>query len=515
MLMAAFATVGCSNIADEPIRPDGQGGSASLIVSIGSPLRASRQLGAEGSAVAGEKMNNLVMLLVEENHICVRVDLTAGDEEFSADQTEAHVVLSNLEVGDHTIYFVANTGSLTTLDLGAYTEGTTMTAAQLAALDDALAGATLTDTALPTYTEEQGMPMTARVEHTLKHGTNKLSAELERVVARLAIVVNNHVLDESLRVVVTNASLSAFNSSQGYLFNHNYTPPTTNTYRSFNISTASRYVENGDVAAIVDDYIYETDASAVYELGLTVGIFNADEVGDTPPSLTEVNSGPDTTTRHYDVLEGHQYFVRNAGNSMYLYVNGSTLRLGNYDDSIEQENYLWVFSGDDSGTIQNVGSGLYITNNNTTLSLTSSASRAEEFTFGTSTNGGTTYAHFRSSYTSSSGWLRNYYFLAHSNNSPALTQGNWNSSPNSNNQRWTLYEPMVSSGWDTTPVAQATHSAPLTIITPEGRVNPLEAIKRNDKIAVGINLFYNPEDGYFNFEVVPWQEGKGGNTTFD
>lgn len=106
-------------------------------------------------------------------------------------------------------------------------------------------------------------------------------------------------------------------------------------------------------------------------------------------------------------------------------------------------------------------------------------------------------------------------------NTSNLTEGN-NNSPNSNNQRWILY--ILSSGgltWmdGTTPVTPLAEASitdqPLTYINSVGVVEPLEQIKRNDNIQVGVNLFYNPKEGYFNFEVVPWVEKELGGVTFD
>lgn len=509
LLMATIAAmvVGCTNISEDNggVTPSG---NATLTLTVGSS-DTGRQLGTQGSAVAGEKMNNLVLLMVEDNLICRRVDLQAGDAEFNASQTEAHVVLTDLEVGDHTLYIVANSGSLTALNLANYTQGTTMTTAQRNALTEALSGVALADTALPTYSEQDGMPMTAVVEFTLKHGTNRVSAEVERVVARLGVVVNNHILDDKYKVVVSGAKLSNFNSSATYLFNHDGSLPATNTYRPFAIDARPQYVSNGGVLALIDDYIYETDPSATYEFEITVGVFDAASVGDTPPEVVEVDGGPDTSVAHNVVIVGHQYFMYNVNNGRYLYVNSSgSLAMATSVPTSDYEDYLWSFSGEDSGTIQNVGTGRYVSRSNANISTTTNSGSAETFTFGVNSG----YAYMRSSYY----YNRYYYFLANSNNSPALTRGSRNSTvPNSNNQRWILYVPKVSSGWSVPPIAEVTHSAALSRITPDGRVVPLEEIRRNENVQIGINLFYNPEDGYFNFEVVPWQEGKGGDAIFD
>ena len=58
------------------------------------------------------------------------------------------------------------------------------------------------------------------------------------------------------------------------------------------------------------------------------------------------------------------------------------------------------------------------------------------------------------------------------------------------------------------------HSAPLTFINDLGSPAPLTQIKRNENLQVGVNIFYNPQSGAFNFDVVPWTEVNG-DVTFD
>ena len=197
-------------------------------------------------------------------------------------------------------------------------------------------------------------------------------------------------------------------------------------------------------------------------------------------------------------------------NNRYLYVNNNTLAFSQTAPTSNYDNYLWVFSGNTSGTIQNVGTGLYLRRSSTSLSLNSNVNNAETFAFGSYNQ--TTW--FRSSYTGSS----YKYFLTNSGNSPVLSRGSRNAnSTTSSAQLWYLYTPKQATGWSKAPWNnnEATHSAQLTIIDSSGRTIPLTEVRRNAHIKVGVNVFFNPEDGYFNFEVVPWKEGFGGDATFD
>lgn len=504
--MAALLAVGCTNIfSDGDLPSDGE---ASLTLTIATKAPTTRQIGAANSAVAGEKMNNLTMLMVENNTICHRVDISMGDAEFNAENTEAVIHLDGLVIGPHTFYLIANTGSLS-LNLNTYSQGLVMSAAQLNALQNAVAGAALTGTATPTYNETNGMPMTAVVDYTLRHGSNTLDVEVERVVARFGVVVNNHVVDDNYKVVVTHFHLSAFNAPNTYLFNHNNAVPGGTTYREFLTDESSHYVDNGGTHTLFDNYIYET-GSATYTLAFDVAVFESSKVGATPPSIEAATAGPDLTTPLNSVADtGGIYFLCNRNNGRYLGISGGNLVMTNVTnwESVTNENYLWKFTDATSSTMQNVGTGQYIyRTDGSNLGLTSNAASAEKFAIGTNES----LAYFRSSYTNNN----YYYFLA----GTSLTrQNNKNRDyPSGNQQRWTLYYQNIAHQWSQDPQAEVHYEAPLMVISNvDGRVLPLTKIRRNENLQVGVNIFFNPQDGYFNFEVLPWVEDKGGDVTFD
>lgn len=517
-IVGLMMLVGCTNITPEV--PDVSGGGsngprdASVVLTVSSVSSAeeSRAVGSAGSAVAGEKMNNLTVLITKDGVVHKWITLNEHNAEFNDEQTEALVSFENLDRGEHEIFLIANTP----IDLTPYTAEN----ASVANLKDALVGA-LTEPNTPSFSEANGMPMTAILPVSFKQGVNLISGEVERVVARVSIVAHNHVLDENYRIVVANFSLGNFNASNAYLFNHDYTAPGGIAWNGFAVNNNSHYVENGGEFVLFDDYVYEGSApNGSYTMGLKVAVFGNDvfnpessnEALKEVPTITTAEGGPDTSVNHYDIIAGHQYFLRNAGNNRYLYINNNGyLALSATAPTTNDENYLWVFSGNTSGTIRNVGTGHYLQRSGTTLGVNTNANYAENFVFGSYNN---TSAWFRSSYTGS-----NYkYFLANSNNSPGLTRGARNgTSANSNNQRWYLHTPRQSTNWTKTPWnnKEITHSANLTIIDSNGRTIELTEVKRNAHIKVGVNIFFNPEDGYFNFEVVPWKGGSGGDVTFD
>ncbi len=516
LVVAGLMTlVGCNNFEPEiPTVGGEQGGpqdaSLTLTISTTSATEGGRAVGGAGTAVAGEKMNNLTVLITKGGVVHKWLALNGGSAEFNADRTEALVSFENLDRGDHEIYLVANTP----IDLSSYMAEN----ASVDNLKNALVGA-LSGTNTPTFSEEKGMPMTAIIPISFKQGVNIVSGELERVVARVSIVVNNHMLDEDFKIVVAGFSLGAFNASNSYLFNHDNTAPSGVVWNNFSVDSGSHYVEDGGEFTLFDNYVYEgSAASSNYAMELKVAVFetsvfdpeSSNAAVKALPEITTTSGGPDTSVNHYDIMADHQYFVRNVGNNRYMYVNGSSLAFATSVPESNYENYLWVFSDNSSGTIRNVGTGLYLRRSSTTLSLNSNVNNAETFAFGSYNQT----AWFRSSYTGS-----NYkYFLANSGNSPALTRGSRNAdSATSSAQLWYLYTPKQATGWSKTPWnnKSATHSAALTIIDSSGRTIPLTEVKRNAHIKVGVNIFFNPEDGHFNFEVVPWKEGFGGDATFD
>ena len=529
--IVAIATMGCSNEWGGGLGygPEEVVNDADVRLTISGMAEQTRAIGAAGTAKAGDKMNSLTLLLVrDDNTIERRVDVPSNKanevSSFNAAKTEATVELKDVERGAHKIYLIANSP----MDLIAYTVG-----ANVATLGLAEAKlATLSGTAVPDYTEAAGMPMTAVVDVMFKQGDNNVSAEVERVVGRFGLNFYNHVVDAGYSVFVANAELSAFNASSGYLFNHNYTVPTGNTYRKFfDGASGSQKVPTSDKVVPFDSYLYETNGAATYNLSFAVGVFQGLAAGVTP-QVTTMSASVDTEHNHNSMVAGHPYLLYNANSAnsnryLYMVQHGSnyTLALSATVPTTNYDNYLWTFSSADAGKIQNVGTGRWISrntpsgNNAPTLSTTDSEASAETFTRGTS--GSSMY--LRSSYTRTSyyyGGTRIYYFFLNANNNGTISfsQGDQNAeSTNSASALWVLREITTKPQWNVDSsniTASIYHSAPLTFINDLGSPVPLTQIKRNENLQVGVNIFYNPQTGDFNFDVVPWTSVDG-DVTFD
>lgn len=521
--IVAIATMGCSNDWGGGLGygPEEVVNDADVTLTISGMAEQTRAIGAAGTAKAGDKMNSLTLLLVRDNNtIERRVDVPSNKtnevSSLNADKTEATVELKDVERGAHKIYLIANSP----MDLSAYTVGKNV--ATLGLAEAKLA--TLAGTAVPDYTEAAGMPMTAVVDVMFKQGNNNVSAEVERVVGRFGVNFYNHVVDTGYSVFVANAELSAFNASSGYLFNHDYTVPAGNTYRKFFASASgSQKVPTSEKVTPVDTYLYETDGAATYELSFAVGVFQGLAAGVTP-TITSMSASVDTEHNHNSMVAGHSYLLYNANRNRYLYMvqNGSnyTLALSATVPTTNYDNYLWTFSSADAGKIQNVGTGRWISRNNATLQTTNNEGSAETFTRGTSGSS----MFLRSTYTTTE-WVREgwnyvektyYYFFNTSNNTTlSLLQGGQdNPDTNTASALWVLREITTKPTWSPEATKSFIHSAPLTYINDLGSPMPLTQIKRNENLQVGVNIFYNPQTGDFNFDVVPWTSVEG-DVTFD
>lgn len=506
-IVALLALAGCNNIGPEV--PDvGSGGpkDASLQIVVGAaPVGDGRAIGGADSAMAGEKMNNLTVLVAKDNVVYKWIVLDEDNAEFNATQTEAIVSFENMERGNHDIYLVANTP----IDLSAYTTaGADVTPLRETLLSE-LAGTTT-----PAFTEANGMPLTAIMSTTLEQGINQMDAELERVVGRLTIVVNNYVTDNQYKVFLANLNTSPFNASRAYLFNHDYTVPAGNTYRNFNLPTATQLIANDATTVLFDDYIYETDNAALYKLGFVLGVVTNYTSATPPTANVGVSIG---TTNHTSLVPGHPYALYNRGVGKYLCVNSSNQLVWRTEGELSLSNaneFAWEVSGENSGSIRNVAHNVYLHSENTNNSAVTLGGAT---TYNIGYNSGITF--YTTETMSSWGGYYNYYYYVNATSSGlTIVSRNTNNSPGNNNQRWYVRDVVWGANWSG--VAEEdlkgnyVHDKAMTYINALGGVSPLKRIDRNEHFRLGVNIFYNPQLGSFNFEVQPWGSG-GGDVTFD
>lgn len=477
-------------------------GSSSLILKVKTPLvdDVTRAIGAAGSDDAGDKMNTLLVVLVNGSDEIVGRKVVSNTVTGFVDNTQKEAVIQfdNLAVATYSVYLIANYKSVTTVNWSNYDAGKTIDAS----FKDALVGS-LSGTNTPSF-ETNGMPMTATLTTTLQHGTNTVSAELERVVARFGVKVHNHVVGD-YKVVISNVNLSSFNVSDTYLFNHDNELPGSANYRKFFESATGSVYASADISVPFDAYIYETNDNALYNLSMAIAVFKTNAT--IPPTLKNIYYSI-SGGNNYTITGDKKYLLYNKGRGQYLYVNGNKLAFsndvtltGNYD------NYLWDFSSTSSGTIRNVGTGLYIVNNNANLTLGAEGSL---FTFGVNESS----FYIRSQYQTTD-YRGTYYYFIGNNTSSLVSSSRSSTVPNSDNQRWYLRDIVATSTWSQDPIASTVIDNLSLTYDDEGYVKPLKQIKRNENIQVGVNVFYNPQDGYFSFEVMKWDKKNEDNVTFN
>lgn len=504
LLLLTFA--GCENCITEEWQ-DGDlpsTGSSSLILKVKTPLvdDVTRAIGAAGSDDAGDKMNKLLVVLVNGSNEIVDSKVVSNTVTGFVDNTQKEAVIQfdNLAVATYSVYLIANYESVTTVNWSNYVAGNTIDAS----FKDALVGS-LTGTNTPSF-ETNGMPMTATLTTTLQHGTNTVSAELERVVARFGVNVHNHVVGD-YKVVISNVNLSSFNVSDTYLFNHdNELPGSVNYRKFFDSATESTYVPTGK-SVTFDTYIYETNDKTNYELSFEVAVFDyAGFDEDNPPKVISTSKPSDEA--YSDVIESNEYFLYNVGQERYFYIddNESLKLAASIPESGDILPYKWTFSGTNNGKIYNVGTKVYLRYDGGSLKITQNSNSATNFTFGK--NESKLFMRYGNSGTR--------YFISGQNGSTVGFTNRNNDNPNNNNQRWELRTEIKSSEWSTNPLEGATASISQSLTyDDEGYVKPLKQIKRNQNIQVGVNLFYNPQEGYFSFEVMKWNEKNEDNVTFN
>ena len=280
----------------------------------------------------------------------------------------------------------------------------------------------------------------------------------------------------------------------------------------FETATKSTYVPVNKSTPF-DQYVYETDAEATYALSMAVAIFNSSDVDATTPPSVVTTKGPEAANHNTISGTSTEYFLYNSQYGAYFYMtNEGELKLGNVpvDTDPLYNNYKWVFSGTSSGTIRNVRTTWYLRYNSGTLTYTTSSSQATTFTFGKQDSPSSFFMRYRQGYGSTR------YFISGTSETEVGFTTRDSNNPDQNYQRWYLRTETTTSAWQpAAPVVTAVISNHALTYDDEGYVKPLKQIKRNQNIQVGVNLFYNPEDGYFNFEVETWEDKTVGNVTFD
>ena len=520
-------------------------GIGTVVVNISSPdgLETRHQNNEGSPASDGGKMKTLRVWFIEKTSgkILDRKDLTLSDA------TTATVKFEEISRGS---YYLCAVSNYTGLD--SYVKGGTVDDAGFKnALIAAAATTTTTTTTTtnnntleagqaPYFSDETGMPASYFKEISVAAGANTVDASLKRCVGRLTIDIRNTTSDYEL--FVHSLNLSANNRTQGYLFPRlNATDssiPGTSSMVTFPDLTSLVQVPPTTETEVYDYYLFETNPGTA----LTINMLAALYPKNTEASSVKVSSRSEESTEiggnTSAIGTSFNYLIRSAYSSNY-YLGVTTSSSGggrgqsgrtsysltmtqfSSDDDIKGStslnNYLWKFSGStgNSTTIQNVGTGRYLTISSSSASVSSSVSTP-------STSSSSTFiAKESSQYGVRFTWDN--YNLSYNGSSISVTEDI------QNNKQVLWYVRPVRTGdpnklkyyFDTPddgvkPTAELPRGYhEIKYLDVYGAPQPLTKIDRNEHVTLHVNLFYNAELGQFDFEVAEWEDGGDRETTFD
>ena len=449
MLMGLIAA--CS----KEYTPEMQGGNASLTLEVATSALTRASAPGNGDLYNGGGMEDLTVVLVNSsNVIAAKLQVTGLTEN---DQKIKVVTLDGLDVGNYTLYVLANT------ERGLFSEAKTL----LSGLNvgdswnkDALF-TPLTSTNVPTMNGHNPLLLTAAKAVTLGINDNYTTIDLLRPIVWFQVKLYNHS-DKEMKV--SNLSFGNFNPSTGYLFPHDGAVPSSAQYRSLPASGGGITVPGGTNLVVYETTLFENNAPDRYTMSMTL-----QTEGSTMVNATSIA----TNTR---------YALRNRSTNRYLVDNNGTLGVATYT-GVVPETALWMFSGTSNGWLTNVGTGKRF------YQSTSASSSGSNLTFGIS------YNYLQISYNNN-----NYYYLCDENGVSFKNKNNWN---RNYTRDWQL---------QTTISEQASLSnAPLMTVNNEtGAVEKMNKQIRNQHITVTVNAYYNEEESTFKFEVEPWTESNVG-----
>lgn len=491
LLIFFISLIGCSKNPHAT-----ESGSGNIEISITLP--------STKSARSEDEIKLLRIWLVDKNGKIVRVisaDESAdgsaagspatGEDGITIGAGTASARFFNVERASYTLYFVANSDAL-----DSYLKKTT--------IDDAFKKATIN------YEYgKNGMPLSVVKEIHVVPGTNKISASLVRICAKIHVTVRNSTLDKM--IWIKDISLNNISPNKTYLFEQDSFCPGVGYDKLEEITTVMR-IEPSTELTYPAVYLFETDKAP--GIKIRGGVFASTQI-DTPKVTTQTITSYSFEETSESLSTGNQYLVMNKSMRYLLkgHQSGSVgidfLASGDGPKnhllaSSDIEDYLWTYESKDveSGTtyydLKNIGQNKYLRNSSGKLNLDSSI---DDFSFtGNSTDG----------YTISSGG--NYIW----NNAGTLDFNNKGKSPQN---QWYFY--IVTSKPSPEEVFAGAEALinyaddDLSHIDPDlGVTVPLQSIKRNESIDIRVNIFFNKNTGKLNFETETWKMVDN-KTTFD
>lgn len=289
----------------------------------------------------------------------------------------------------------------------------------------------------------------------------------------------------------------------------------TDTSRN-EVGTAQSTIETGQTAAVFDAYISPSRDDEEKKYKYTIEVEYKGVSGYASCTIDEKESAisyNDTYAGRYFLIKARNYdrWVYATDNAFVHASNMSYDDLRNHILKNKDYSYIWMIEkvdGEDRYCLRNA-EGYYInklteanTENSTRNVLTTSNMKTEAEHF----NVTPTYDY----------WSGDYFLFQGNSNSRYLYNAGsdyvtyYNGSTNSN-VRFELYPVEFMNG---TPCLRK-EIVLQTIDNETSAVSDVTEICRNDFVRILVEVSYNPDNGDFEFEVQPWETGKGGDITFN
>ena len=489
MLIFFISLIGCSKNPHAT-----ESGSGNIEISITLP--------ATKSARSGDEIKSLRIWLVDKDGKIARVISADGNAAGSPAEGVDGITMTgvgtasaqfiNVERASYTLYFVANSDALS---LDKYHAGAT--------IDDAFKKATINYNS--GFDDNNGMPLSVVKEIHVVPGTNKVSASLVRICAKIHVTVRNSTIDKM--IWIKDISLNDIRPDKTYLFEQDSFCPGAVYKELEKMTTATGLAPNTEMTCL-SVYLFETDKAPGIQI--RGGVFAGTQTS-VPKVITKdipSYSFEETSER---LEKGKQYLVMNKSMRYLLkgHQSGSVgidfLASGDGPKnhllaSSDIKYYIWAYESQYGYyyDLKNLGRNRYLRNSFGTLDLGTSIDNFS--VIGDETDG----------YTISSGG--NYIW----NNAGTLDFNNRGKSPQN---QWYFYE--VTQDTKQEEVFDGAEALinyadnDLSHIDPDlGIAVPLQRIKRNESIDIRVNIFFNKNTGKLDFETEIW-ETVDNETTFD
>lgn len=466
-------------------------------------VEQTRSAQGDGNVMDGGGMEDLVIILVSpKNKVVSKKSFTytngtgwSGDDLISnTENKEVTTRFTDLDVSDYKVYAYANTVKCPTYfndelrnKLNNVTVGSDFE------LADAVLPA-LTGTNVPEVSPTQPMLLTAAKEIPIQIGVTEAVVEMLRPFVSFELQVHNH---SSKTLKINSLNFKSFNPTTAYLTPHAGVLPeetgTGNVYRSLPAFSTPIEITTNNVASVYKTYLYESTAEdSRYQFDLNLG-FEGVTVETSSPVL---HSTTPLTAVTGQFQINTIYALFNKSEYVYLMDDGT----GNMTvtSQITDDNFLnasWEFSGSSEGYLKNSGTNkLYyrstqsqIVGNNLTFNGTNELSISYPYIYNNYYYGDY-YLHYDSG-------LKYIY--------------------NNDSQHWKLYTINTEMKTTTVDVLPATASnQQISVIQGDGTAIPMTEMRRNQKVVIVVNVYFEEQTGTFRFYLKPW-DSKSMDVTFN